>query len=86
MTNGTLCVHWTHDFQDSELATDVFHAFFGGNWLSIFFKNNTYSEKNSLNKYMLKIKVSKQEKHQNDVTDVVRISLLLTLNTFPTLS
>ena len=55
MTNGTLSVHWTQDFRDSELATDVFYAFFGRNWLSIFFKNNTYFEKNTLNKYMLKI-------------------------------
>ena len=62
------------------------------NWLSTFFKNNIYSEKNPANKYMLNKRhrarlelFSKLARKQNDFTDFVRKSLLLTLNTFGTL-
>ena len=59
MTHGTLCVYWSHDVQDVLIGYRYFprmvHNFLVVNWFSIFFKNNTYSEKNSINKYMLKV-------------------------------
>ena len=82
-------------FRTSKLTTFVFHAISLWYWLSTFFKNNTYFETNSANKYILKVNkthtrarrelFSKLTRKQNDHTDVVRIYLLLALNTFHTL-
>ena len=98
MTHGSLPVHCTRNVLDAIIGYRYFpRIFLVKNWSSIFFKNNTWSEKNSAKKIHAQsqqktywnnmwsvFKVSKQEKHQNDVADTVRMSLLLTLNTFHT--
>ena len=57
MTQVTLCLHWTHDVQDVTFGIFGYspRIFLVENLLSIFFKNNTYSEKNSTNKHMPKV-------------------------------
>ena len=56
MTHGALCVQWTHNLQDVIIGYRCFPSIsLVENWLSIFLKNNTYSEKNWSYKYILKV-------------------------------
>ena len=56
MTYRTLCVHCIDKVQVVIIGCRYFpHIFLVENWLFIFFKNNTYSEKNSANKDMFKV-------------------------------
>ena len=57
MTHRTLYDHWIHDIQVVIIGYRCFpRIFLVENWLSIFFKNNnTHSEKNAANNYMLKV-------------------------------
>ena len=56
MTHRSLRVHWTYGIQEIIIGYRCFSRIFVvKNWLSIFFKSNTYSDKNTASKYILKV-------------------------------
>ena len=56
MTHETMYLNRSRDVRNVLIGYKCFpRIFLVENWFSIIFKNNTYSEKNSVNKYMLKV-------------------------------
>ena len=67
MTHGSFSVHCTRNVLDAIIGYRYFPGIFlVKNWSSIFFKNNTWSEKNLANKYMLKV----NKRHTGTICEV----------------